>query len=106
MTKNEKKPGEQVLATSKTTTPGETYTKAIVERLTVHMFFDGTGNNRFNTTSHRENPKTSPEGSVSYENYYSNIALLFMAMQEFDDVKNYIFKVLEQSKVKKMIRSD
>lgn len=87
MTKNEKKPGEQVLATSKTTTPGGTYTKAIVERLTVHVFFDGTGNNRFNTASDRENPKTSPKGSVSYKNYYSNIALLFMAMKEFDDVK-------------------
>lgn len=87
MTKNEKKPGEQVLATSKTTTPGGTYTKAIVERLTVHVFFDGTGNNRFNTASDRENPNTSPKGSVSYKNYYSNIALLFMAMKEFDDVK-------------------
>lgn len=85
--KNEKKPDEQVLATSRTTTPGGTYTKAIVEILTVHVFFDGTGNNRFNTASHRENPKNSPKGSVSYENYYSNIALLFMAMQEFDDVK-------------------
>lgn len=85
--KNEKKPGEQVLATSRTTTPGGTYTKAIVEILTVHVFFDGTGNNRFNTASHRENSKTSPKGSVSYENYYSNIALLFMAMQEFNNVK-------------------
>ena len=81
------KQGEQVLATSMSTIPGETFTDAKLKRLTVHIFFDGTGNNRFNTASHRENPKTSPKGSVSYENYYSNIALLFMAMQEFDDVK-------------------
>ncbi|MDY6450664.1 phospholipase effector Tle1 domain-containing protein [Acinetobacter faecalis] len=81
------KPGERVLATSRTTTPGGTCTDCHVDTFTVHIFFDGTGNNRFNTASHRENPKTSPKGSVSYENYYSNIALLFMAMQEFDDVK-------------------
>lgn len=87
MVEIEAKPDEQVLATSKTTTPGATYTDAELEQLTVHVFFDGTGNNRFNTATYRENKDKAKEGSVSYENYYSNIALLFMAMQEFDDVK-------------------
>lgn len=96
MATNEPKPGQQVLATSKTTTPGETFTEAKLEILTVHVFFDGTGNNRFNTEAHRKDKSQTPKryvnfitdiGSVSYENYYSNIALLFMAINEKDDVK-------------------
>ncbi|MFC6053734.1 hypothetical protein A6M14_13880 [Acinetobacter sp. Ac_877] len=101
MITNEKKPGEQVLATSKTTIPGGTYTVATLEKLTVHVFFDGTGNNRFNTASHRVNNNNSPKGSVSYENYYSNVALLFMAMQEFNDVKKIYIQGSGTEKEKK-----
>lgn len=87
MSSIEKKPGQQPLTIGNTTPPGDTHVDATVEIFTVHIFFDGTGNNRFNTASHREHPENSPKGSVSYENYYSNIALLFMAMQESDTVK-------------------
>lgn len=96
MSEIEAKPGEQVLATSETTIPGETYTKAERDKLTVHVFFDGTGNNRFNTEIFREDPSKKARryinfvtgiGSVSYENYYSNVALLFMAFKETDNVK-------------------
>ena len=95
MNKNEKKPGEQVLATSRTTTPGGTCTDCHVDFFTVHVFFDGTGNNRFNTEVFRESSKKARRyinfvtgiGSVSYENYYSNIALLFMAIKVSKVVK-------------------
>lgn len=39
MATNESQPGQQVLATSKTTTPGATHTDVKLERLTVHIFF-------------------------------------------------------------------
>ncbi|QOW47010.1 MULTISPECIES: phospholipase effector Tle1 domain-containing protein [Acinetobacter] len=87
MAEIQKKPGEQALTIGNTTPPGNTHVDANLDIFTVHVFFDGTGNNRFNTASHRTNPRSSPDGSVSYENYYSNIALLFMAMRETDTVK-------------------
>lgn len=95
MATNAPKPAQQVLATSRTTTPGGTCTDCHVDFFTVHVFFDGTGNNRFNTEVFRESSKKARRyinfftgiGSVSYENYYSNIALLFMAFKETDNVK-------------------
>lgn len=87
MAEIQKKPGQQPLNIGNTTPPGNTHVDANIEIFTVHVFFDGTGNNRFNTASHRTNARNSPSGSVSYENYYSNIALLFMAMRETDLVK-------------------
>ncbi|MDV2439343.1 DUF2235 domain-containing protein [Acinetobacter gerneri] len=87
MAEIQKKPGQQPLKTGNTTPPGNTHVDASLKTFTVHIFFDGTGNNRFNTASHRKNPKNSPDGSVSYRNYYSNVALLFMAMKETDNVK-------------------
>ena len=96
MIKNKKKPGEEPLATGVTSTPGGTYVKVRIKMLTVHVFFDGTGNNRFNTEIFREDPSKKARryinfvtgiGSVSYENYYSNIALLFMAFKETDNAK-------------------
>lgn len=94
MIKNKKKPGEEPLATGVTSTPGGTYVEVRIKTLKVHVFFDGTGNNRFNTEAHRKDPSQSPKGDSiggvgrdSYENYYSNIALLFMAIKETDDVK-------------------
>lgn len=79
------KPGQQVISKGNTTPPGNTHVIVKVETLTVHIFFDGTGNNHFNTTAHRENSKKSPwYRDVSYLNYYSNVALLFLAMKEVD----------------------
>lgn len=48
--------------------------------LTVSVFFDGTGNNRFNTEIARKDTKLRKK-SVSYDNFYSNVALLYMAMK-------------------------
>ncbi len=39
--------------------------------VTMGMFFDGTGNNRFNTD---RTARSSEEDSVSYKNFYSNVA--------------------------------
>jgi len=57
-----------------------------VKSLTVSVFFDGTGNNRFNTESARKDTKLLSK-DVSYENYYSNVALLYMGSVETDTHK-------------------
>lgn len=57
---------------------------------TVHIFFDGTRNNRFNTEAARKDQNLR-EKDVSYDNYFSNIALLFMALEETESrLKIYI----------------
>lgn len=43
-------------------------------QVTMGMFFDGTGNNRFNTDTKPRNPT---EDSVSYKNFYSNVAKMW-----------------------------
>lgn len=60
--------------------------KAKLKLLKVHIFFDGTRNNIHNTKSGRENPKHK-DRDVSYQNYYSNVALLFMACEENETQK-------------------
>ncbi len=95
MTTNEKEVGEECIGTGETSTPGDTCVDCEIDSLTVHVFFDGTGNNRFNTEIFRESSKKARRyinfvtdiGSVSYENYYSNIALLFMAIKVSKEVK-------------------
>lgn len=50
--------------------------------IAVHVFFDGTRNNMFNSEAKRDSAskiKYIP-GNISHENYYSNIALLFQAL--------------------------
>lgn len=57
---------------------------------TVHIFFDGTRNNRFNTEAARTNENLRQK-DISYDNYFSNIALLFMALEETESrLKIYI----------------
>ena len=48
-------------------------------KLEVNVFFDGTRNNRYNTEEGRKNPE-SRKKDISYDNYYSNVALLYMAL--------------------------
>lgn len=97
----QKKSGQQPLQTGNTTPPGNTHVDAKIKTFTVHIFFDGTGNNRFNTKIYRENKKNAPKGSVSYENYYSNVALLFMAMQETPTVRKIYIEGAGTNKGKK-----
>lgn len=52
----------------------------ILKLLTISVFFDGTRNNRFNTEAGIKNPALKTK-DVSYDNYYSNVALLYMAME-------------------------
>ncbi|EPF74387.1 phospholipase effector Tle1 domain-containing protein [Acinetobacter rudis] len=82
----EKKPGQQPLNSGNTSLPADTYVDVSLETLTIHVFFDGTRNNRFNTAAARKNTQLKSK-DVSYENYYSNIALLFMAMATSANVK-------------------
>ena len=57
---------------------------------TVHLFFDGTRNNRFNTEAARTDENLRKK-DISYDNYFSNIALLFMALEETESrLKIYI----------------
>lgn len=58
-----------------------------VDSLIVNVFFDGTGNNMYNTKARLDNEHTRLAGQVSYDNYYSNIALLYMACTETPKVK-------------------
>lgn len=55
--------------------------KVPLEKLVVNIFFDGTRNNLYNTDAARKDPKLIKKDG-SYENYYSNIALLYMACEE------------------------
>jgi len=55
--------------------------------LTISLFFDGTGNNRFNSAANRKGDEFKRSydreiSSVSYRNYYSNIALLYFSLKE------------------------
>ena len=57
------------------------YVEVVVEVLTVSIFFDGTRNNRFNTEAGLKSEQQRKR-DISYQNYYSNVALLHDAMDE------------------------
>lgn len=56
--------------------------------ITINVFFDGTGNNMFNTKARLKQQHTELTDETSYENYYSNIALLYMASGITETVRN------------------
>lgn len=56
--------------------------------ITINVFFDGTGNNMFNTKARLEQQHPELTDQTSYDNYYSNIALLYMASAETATFKN------------------
>lgn len=56
--------------------------------ITINVFFDGTGNNMFNTQARLNGEHTELEDETSYGNYYSNIALLFMSSTKTATIKN------------------
>ena len=55
------------------------YVEVVVEVLTVSIFFDGTRNNRFNTEAGLKSEQQRKR-DISYQNYYSNVALLHDGM--------------------------
>lgn len=56
--------------------------------ITINMFFDSTGNHMFNTKARLEQQHPELTDQTSYDNYYSNIALLYMASKEDDTIAN------------------
>lgn len=80
-----------------TTKPTNTSKDVKVKTITVHIFFDGTGNNIYNSAAHRdpELKHLDRPSQRSYTNYYSNIALLFEMMEA--DGKNVIKLYVEGS---------
>ena len=85
------KKGQTPLKTAKSNTTKKSSVEIKVPRLTVHIFFDGTKNNMFNVgikrgesfgNNHAKNlTKSKPADEViSYANYLSNIALLYMTL--------------------------
>ncbi|MGL4666948.1 MAG: phospholipase effector Tle1 domain-containing protein [Saezia sp.] len=53
-----------------------------LKELTVNVFFDGTGNNMFNTKARLDKEHNHLSGQTSYENFYSNIALLYQGAEK------------------------
>lgn len=70
LNKEEAKSNDQPDSQVAVTTPGA---------VTINVFFDGTGNNMFNTEARLKSQHTELAEETSYGNYYSNIALLYMA---------------------------
>lgn len=72
--------------------------EAELDTLIINVFFDGTGNNMHNTELRLETEPTTDEAKLqnklkdetSFGNYYSNVALLYMAGKETDSMK-YIY---------------
>lgn len=89
-----KKAGTSPIGSGITTKPTNTSKDVRVETITIHIFFDGTGNNIYNSAAHRdpELKHLDRPSQRSYTNYYSNIALLF-EMMEADDENVFKFYV-------------
>ncbi|OSI08559.1 phospholipase effector Tle1 domain-containing protein [Neisseria canis] len=78
------KPKEKVLGSATTNPPPNTKVQVTLKPLTISVYFDGTGNNYFNTEANRRSGpfKRQPDTlrkSVSYNNYYSNVAMLYLS---------------------------
>lgn len=71
---------KQTLETGETNPTPDSQVDLKIKSLTVNIFFDGTRNNLHNTAAARKDPELIKK-DVSYENYYSNVALLYMACE-------------------------
>lgn len=78
-----KKAGTSPIGSGITTKPTNTSKDVKINTITIHIFFDGTGNNIYNSAAHRdpELKHLDRPSQRSYTNYYSNIALLFEMME-------------------------
>ncbi|STZ64382.1 Uncharacterized conserved protein [Moraxella lacunata] len=78
-----KKAGTSPIGNGTTTKPTNTSKDVKLKTITIHIFFDGTGNNIYNSAAHRdpELKHLDRPSQRSYTNYYSNIALLFEMME-------------------------
>lgn len=79
-----KNPQSQPIGTGRTNPPNHTKVEVQIKPLTISIFFDGTGNNRFNTAANRKKDPFQRDydqkrKSVSYNNYYSNVAILYLS---------------------------
>lgn len=79
LNKEEAKSNDQPDSKVEVASPGE---------VTINVFFDGTGNNMFNTEARLKSEHTELDKETSYGNYYSNIAILFMASAKTATIRN------------------
>ena len=80
MTYQTQKPGQTALKTGVTTEPPNTKIDTTIKTYTVNVFFDGTRNNLYNSETKRLGKAGKLTDNVSHDNYYSNIALMYLAM--------------------------
>lgn len=70
-----------------------------IKVLTINVFFDGTANNWFNTELRLKDDPSEDEkqlqqklkGQTSYENYYSNVALLYLGVTKITNIIENIY---------------
>lgn len=76
-----------------TSKPTNTHTDVRIDTITIHIFFDGTRNNRYNSEAHRDPAfkQYNRPKEISYQNYYSNIALLHDMMEAKSENNVYKF---------------
>ena len=74
------KAGQTALKTGVTTEPPNTKIDTTIKTYTVNVFFDGTRNNLYNSETKRLGKAGKLTDNVSHDNYYSNIALMYLAM--------------------------
>lgn len=79
LNKEDAKSNDQPDSQVAVTTPGA---------VTINVFFDGTGNNMFNTEARLKQENKELAEETSYGNYYSNIALLYMASTKTATIRN------------------
>lgn len=68
--------------------PDSQVSVTVAGAITINVFFDGIGNNMFNTQARLKQEHTKLADETSYKNYYSNIALLYMASGIKETVRN------------------
>ena len=100
----DKKSGQQPLQTGNTTPPGNTHVDAKIKTFTVHIFFDGTGNNRFNTKIYRENKKMHPKVVLVMKIIILMWHYCLWRCKKHQQLGKFILKVRELTKEKKMLR--
>lgn len=75
--KNSNNRSGEAITNGTTNQPLNTKVEAIINNLIINIFFDGTGNNLTNT--HERLKGTNKHKGTSYENFYTNVALLYMS---------------------------
>lgn len=73
---------DKPLATATTNGRSHSQVDVVVQNWIVNLFFDGTGNNYYNTDTRKKGGPIPPKDNASYLNDYSNVAHLFHSRPE------------------------